>query len=229
MYPFFFDPSMVLLIPAIILAFWAQNKVKSTYRYYKREASNSGLSGAEVARKILDQQGLNNVKVVSTKGELSDHYDPRKKTIRLSETNYHGSSVSSLGVAAHEVGHAAQHAEGYLALKFRHVLLLPANFGSTLAFPIFIAGFIFSSVNFLMDIGIYLFLGALAFQLITLPVEFDASKRALATLRSSGIMAESEIAGARKVLNAAALTYVAAATMALAHLLRLIVLRGARD
>ena len=229
MYPFYIDSSLLLLIPAVILAIWAQRKVKSTYRNYKRVASNSGLSGADVARKILDQQGLNDVKVVSIKGELSDHYDPRSRTVRLSETIYHGSSVSALGIAAHEAGHAAQHAEGYVALKLRHALLLPANFGSTLAFPIFIAGFIFSSHNYLMDIGIYLFLGALAFQLITLPVEFNASKRALTELRGSGIMAENEITGAREVLKAAAFTYVATATMALAHLLRLIVLRGARD
>ena len=225
----FWDPTMILLIPALILAFWAQGKVKGSYQKYSRIRSASGLTGATVARKLLNMNGLNDVEVEPVAGELSDHYDPRSRKVRLSEGIYNVGSIAALGIAAHEVGHAVQHSKGYAALKLRHALLMPANFGSTLAFPIFIVGFIFSSMNFLMDIGIILFLAALAFQLITLPVEFDASRRALVALRSTGIMADAEVDQARKVLAAAAWTYVAAATMALSHLLRLLILRGARD
>ena len=228
MFPLF-DPTMVLLIPAIVMAIWAQNRVRSTYRKYSRVDSASGLTGAEVARKILNMQGMKDVGIEAVKGDLTDHYDPRKKKIRLSESNYYSESVAALGIAAHEVGHAVQHAQGNAALKIRHALLLPANFGSTLALPIFIVGFIFSSFNFLMDIGIILFVGALAFQLITLPVEFDASKRALIALNDTGMLETKEVQQAREVLKAAAWTYVAAATMALTQLLRLIILRGARD
>jgi len=225
----FLDPTMVLLIPALFFAFWAQSKVKSTYRKYSRIRSASGLTGSDVARRILNLNGLQDVKVEPVPGELSDHYDPRTHTVRLSEGIYGRGSIAALGIAAHEVGHAVQHANGYTALKLRHLLLTPANFGSTLSFPIFFIGFIFSSMNFLMDLGIYLFIGALAFQLITLPVEFDASRRALATLRSSGMMADVEVDQARRVLSAAAWTYVAAATMALSHLIRLLLLRSIRD
>jgi len=228
MFPLF-DPTMVLLIPALILAFWAQGKVRRSYHKFSQVRSASGLSGATVARKLLNLNGMNDVEVEPVVGELSDHYDPRTKKVRLSEGIYNSGSVAALGIAAHEVGHAVQHANGYAALSFRHALLLPANIGSNLAFPIFLVGFIFSSMNFLMDIGIYLFLGALVFQLVTLPVEFNASRRALVALRSTGIMADAEVDQARQVLSAAAWTYVAAATMALSHLLRLLILRSARD
>ena len=228
MFPLF-DPSSLLLIPALILAFWAQNKVKRSYRKFSQVRSASGLTGATVARRLLNSNGMNDVEVEPVAGELSDHYDPRTRKVRLSEGIYNSGSVAALGIAAHEVGHAVQHANGYAALRFRHALLMPANLGTTLAFPIFLIGFIFSSVNVLMDIGIYLFLGALAFQLITLPVEFNASRRALVALRGTGMMADAEVDQARQVLSAAAWTYVAAATMALSHLLRLLILRGARD
>lgn len=228
MYPFF-DPTFVLLIPALALAFWAQNKVRSTYRKYSRIRSASGLTGATVAKRLLNLQGLNDVEVDRVAGELSDHYDPRVKKVRLSEGIHDSSSLAALGIAAHEVSHAAQHAEGYAPLKLRHTLLLPANLGSKLAFPIFIIGFIFSSLHVLMDIGIILFTAALTFQVITLPVEFDASRRALVALRSTGILASSEADQAGKVLSAAAWTYVAAATMTLSHLIRLLILRGVRD
>ncbi|NQU06209.1 MAG: zinc metallopeptidase [Calditrichaeota bacterium] len=228
MYPFF-DPTFVLLVPAMIMAFWAQNKVKSTYAKYSRVRSARGMTGADVARRILSLKGLNDVEVEPVKGELTDHYDPRTRKVRLSEGIYNSASVAALGIAAHEVGHAVQHSEGYTALKLRAVLLKPANLGSTLAMPIFLIGFIFSSFTVLMDIGIILFIAALAFQLITLPVEFDASKRAMVNLRSTGILADTEADQARKVLNAAAWTYVAAATMMLSHLIRLLILRGARN
>lgn len=226
---FFFDPTFILLIPALLLAFWAQRKVKSTYRKYSQVRSYSGLNGAQVARRILDIHGLNDIEVEAVSGVLTDHYDPKHRKVRLSEATYAQGSVAALGIAAHEVGHAIQHAEGYSALQLRHTLLTPANLGSTMAFPLFFIGFIFSSLNILMTIGIVLFAAALTFQLVTLPVEYDASKRALASLRSTGLMADAEVGQARKVLNAAAWTYVASATVALTHLIRLIVLRNMRD
>jgi len=226
---FFFDPTMILLIPAIILAFWAQNKVRRTYERNSKIASASGLTGAQVARRILNLNGLEHVGVEEVAGELTDHYDPRSKTVRLSQGIYGVNSVAALGIAAHEVGHAVQDAEGYSALRIRHALLLPANIGSMAAFPIFIIGFIFSSFSFLMDAGIILFSAALAFQLITLPVEFDASRRAVATLRGSGLLGSAEAEKAGEVLSAAAWTYVAAATMTVSHLIRLILLRNMRD
>lgn len=225
-----FDPTFVLLIPAVVLAIWAQMKVKSSYQKYSQVRSASGLTGAQVARRILNMHGLNNVEVEPVAGELSDHYDPRTRTVRLSEGIYNVNSVAALGIAAHEVGHAVQHANGYTPLKIRHAILGPANIGSTMAFPLFFVGFIFAnSMSWLMTVGIYLFLGALAFQLVTLPVEFNASTRAMSSLRGSGLMAENEVKLAGKVLNAAALTYVAAAAMALMQLIRLLILRGARD
>jgi len=224
-----FDPTMVLLIPALILAFWAQARVHHAYRKFSEVRSASNLTGAQVARRILNTNGLQDVKVESVPGELSDHYDPRSRTVRLSEGIYNSPSVAALGIAAHEVGHAIQHHKGYIALRLRHAFLMPANLGSTLAMPLFLAGFFFTSLKILMDIGIFLFLGALAFQLITLPVEFNASKRALAQLTATGLLADFEVAKSRKVLNAAALTYVAAAAMALLQLVRLLILRESRD
>jgi len=227
--PFFFDSTMILLIPPLILAFWAQSKVKRTYRKYSQVRSESGLSGALVARKILDMFGLNDVEVISTEGELNDHYNPKTRQVCLSEPIFHNDSVAALGIAAHEVGHAIQHAKGYYFLQLRHTLLAPANLGSTLAFPLFFIGLIFSSFSWLMTLGLGLFGAAFAFQLVTLPVEYDASKRALTNLRSTGLMADREVKQARAVLSAAALTYVAAAIMALTHFIRLIILMGVRD
>lgn len=227
---FFFDPTFVLLIPAVILALWAQMRVKSTYHKYARVRSASGLTGAQVARRLLNMHGLNDVEVEAVAGELSDHYDPRSKTVRLSEVVYNKTSVAALGVAAHEVGHALQHSKGYAPLAIRNALLGPANFGSTLAFPIFLVGFFFSTgAGWLMDLGIYLFLAVLAFQVVTLPVEFNASRNAMSDLRSAGILARDEATYASKVLNAAALTYVAAAAVSLMHLIRLLILRSARS
>lgn len=227
--PFFFDSTIVLLIPPLILAFWAQSKVKRAYRKYSQIRSASRLNGAQVARKILDMFGLDDVEVVSTEGELNDHYNPKTRQVCLSGPIYHNNSIASLGIAAHEVGHAIQHAKGYSFLQLRHTLLKPANLGSSMAFPLFFIGFIFTSFSWLMTLGIVLFAAAFAFQLVTLPVEYDASKRALANLRSTGLMADQEVDQAREVLSAAALTYVAAATMALTQLIRLIILRNARD
>ncbi len=221
-----FDPTFLLLIPALILAFWAQSKVKRTYRKYSQVYNDAGLKGADVARRILDRFGLVDVKVEPTKGILSDHYDPRTRVVRLSEGNYASPSLAALAVSAHEVGHAIQHSEGYSALKFRHALAGPVQFGSWLAFPLFFIGLIFSSFQPLMDIGILLFALVVLFHLITLPVEFDASRRAIQILGTDGYLHPGEVGAAKKVLNAAAWTYVASATMAAVQLLRLLVLRG---
>lgn len=225
---FFYDPTWLLLIPALIFALYAQYKVRSTYEYYSRVASARGLTGGEVARQLLHHNRLHEVEVEETSGWLSDHYDPRTRRLRLSSGIYRSRSIAALGVAAHEVGHAIQHGMGYLPLKIRHGLFPVANLGSTLALPLFFIGFLFSSPK-LMDIGIILFSGAVLFQVVTLPVEFNASRRALYQLQAGGYLAGDEIHSARKVLNAAALTYVAATAVAVLHLIRLLLLRGSRD
>lgn len=221
----FFDPTMILLIPAVILAIWAQSKVKSTYKKYSRIANRSGLTGADVARRILDRFGLQDVEVKASSGMLSDHYDPRSRTVVLSEHNYSQPSVAGLAVAAHEVGHAVQHKEGYSMLRFRHALVGPVQFGSWLAFPIIIIGLLVASPN-LIDIGIVLFSLVVLFHLVTLPVEFDASRRAIAVLNTDGYVLPDEAEGAKKMLSAAAWTYVAAAAAAILNLVRLLLLRG---
>jgi Zn-dependent membrane protease YugP len=224
-----FDPSFILLIPAMILAFWAQSKVKSTFNKYSRVRSASGMTGAQTARRILDASGLSEVPVTKTRGDLTDHYHPTKRELFLSETVFDSNSVSALGVAAHEVGHAIQHQNLYLPLKVRNAFVPVANIGSNLALPLFLVGFIFSSISWLMDVGIFFFVGAVAFSLITLPVEFNASSRAIAVLQGMGYLQGKEIEQAKAVLNAAAWTYVAAATMALSQLIRLLILRSSRD
>jgi len=227
---FFFDPTFILLIPALILAFYAQAKVKSTFSRYSRVRSSRGYTGEQVARAMLDMRGLGDVPVEATKGSLTDHYDPRSRKLRLSEGVYDSASVAALGVAAHETGHALQHADAYGPLMLRTNLVPVANFGSMLAFPLFIIGFMFStSVGWLMDVGIIIFSVAVLFSLLTLPVEFNASSRALALLREGGYLGEQELPHARAVLNAAAWTYVAAATMAVSELVRLLILRSSRD
>lgn len=225
---YFFDSTFILLIPAIILALYAQYKVRSTYEYYSQVPSARGMTGAQVARELLSTNGLHNVEVEETGGMLSDHYDPRTKILRLSSAIHRSRSVAALGVAAHEVGHAIQHGLRYFPLQVRHGLFPVANLGSTLAIPLFVIGLIFASGR-LMDIGIIFFCGAVLFQVVTLPVEFNASRRALYQLQSGGYLAKDEIESARKVLNAAALTYVAATAMAVLTLIRLLILRGSRD
>ncbi len=222
---FFWDPTMILLIPAIILAIWAQMRVSSTYSKYSKISSARGATGTEIAKILLEHNGLPDVKIEAVEGKLSDHYDPRSNTVRLSTDNYRGRSLSAVAVAAHEVGHAIQHGTGYIPLKIRHSILPATNLGSWAAFPLFIIGFLFNT-PLLMDIGIILFAGVVIFHFVTLPVEFNASHRALAQLSSNGMLVEEEVKGARKVLNAAALTYVAATAVALIHLVRLLILRG---
>lgn len=228
MFPFFYDPTFILLIPALLLALYAQFLVKSTFAKYSKVPASSGLTGAEVAENLLRDGGLSQVEIEEVPGALTDHYDPRSKILRLSPPISRSKSVAALGIAAHEVGHALQHKEAMGIFQIRQSIVPVANLGSNLAFPLFFIGLIFSAKS-LMDIGILLFSGAVLFQLVTLPVEFNASSRALALLQNRGYLAETEVTHARKVLNAAALTYVAATAMAVLQLVRLLLLRSQRD
>ncbi|HZI89455.1 MAG TPA: zinc metallopeptidase [Candidatus Polarisedimenticolia bacterium] len=229
----FFDPTMILMIPALILAVYAQAKVQSTYAKYSQVPASSRRTGREIAQAILAANGLSDVEVVPGEGFLSDHYDPLKKKIQLSPHNYQEASVAAITVAAHECGHAIQHQHAYVPLTMRTAIFPLANFGSKLAWIFIIAGFIFANrlsvmgVS-LLDVGIVLFTFGVIFQLVTLPVEFDASRRALIQLNQLGFVAPDEQAGAKKVLDAAALTYVAAAAAAVLQLLRLLILRDRR-
>lgn len=225
----FNDPTFLLLIPAFILTIYAQNKVQRTFAKFSRVPARSGYSGAQVARALLDNNGLHDVPVEMIQGRLSDHYDPRKRAMRLSPEVYNGRSLAAIGVAAHETGHAIQHSLGYMPLFVRNSIFPIASFGSQLAFPLFFIGFLFTT-PFLMDLGIVLFSAAVLFQAVTLPVEFNASSRALAMLETQGMLSRGEeLDGAGKVLRAAALTYVAAMAVALLQLVRLLLLRGDRD
>jgi Zn-dependent membrane protease YugP len=229
---FFFDRTMLLMLPALAFAMWAQWKVKSTFQEYSRVRASNGLTGRDMARQIMARNGVTDVEIEAVGGELSDHYDPGSRKVRLSEPIYAGDSISSIAVAAHEVGHVLQHHQGYLPLQLRSSMAPAVGFASTAAMPLFFIGLFLGArlpfAGFLMDLGIAFFAGAVLFHLVTLPVEFDASKRALAQLTSSGAVLPQEVAGAKRVLDAAALTYVAAAAMAALQLLRLLVLRNDR-
>lgn len=227
-YGYGFDPTFIILLPAIILAMYAQSKVSSTFNKYLRIRSSYGYTGYEVARRLLDYHGLNDVPIELIPGRLSDHYDPRTRVLRLSRDVYESNSIASVGVAAHECGHAVQHQEGYAPLVVRNAIAPIASFGSQAAWFFVIAGIVISSLN-LINIGILLFAAAVAFQIITLPVEFNASSRAIALLESNGLVSERDIRPAREVLRAAALTYVAAALSAVLNLVRLFLIRGRRD
>ncbi|MFS0863382.1 zinc metallopeptidase [Fredinandcohnia sp. 179-A 10B2 NHS] len=207
----------------IIIPIYAQIKVKSAYKKYSQIPSSSGMTGADVARRILDQNGLYDVRVEETPGVLSDHYDPRSKTVRLSTNNYYGNSVAGAAVAAHEVGHAIQDQQNYAFLRFRHALVPVANIGSNFSWILIIAGMIFT-IPSLMLYGIIFMAAAVLFQLVTLPVEFNASSRAMNEIVSAGVIRNDEERETKKVLNAAALTYVAAAAVAVLELLRLILM-----
>ncbi|MYL48483.1 Zn-dependent protease [Halobacillus litoralis] len=208
--------ALILIIPL-----WAQSKVKSTYKKYSKVPTSSAMSGAEVARKILDDNGLYNVAVEEVRGHLTDHYDPRSKVIRLSTDIYHGRSTAGAAVAAHEVGHAIQDAQDYAFLRFRSALVPVASFGSNISIFLIIGGFLLGMTGLALA-GIVFFAAAVLFQLITLPVEFDASNRAMSQLVSTGVIRNDEERKTKKVLNAAAMTYVAAALVALAELLRFV-------
>ncbi|MDY6286586.1 MAG: zinc metallopeptidase [Lachnospiraceae bacterium] len=224
-YYYYFDWTYILIIFAFLLSLIVQTSMQSTFRRYSRVASLCGLSGAEAARRILDSEGLYQVRVQPIRGSLTDHYDPRSKTVNLSETVYGSRSLSALGVAAHECGHAIQDAQEYVPLRVRSALVPAANFGSQFSWILFFIGLLFSS-QILCQIGILLFCLALLFQLVTLPVEFNASHRALVKLGDMGLMNRSEVKNTRKVLRAAAMTYVAAVCTSLLYLLRMIILSG---
>jgi Zn-dependent membrane protease YugP len=222
MFPLFFDPMyLVFSLPALALALWAQWRVQSSFREFSRYRTTSGLSGAEVARRVLNFNGLYNVRVESAQGFLSDHYDPREKVLRLSPEVYNSNSVAAAGVAAHEAGHAIQDKEGYLALQWRSAMVPSVQIGSWLGPIIFMVG-LFTVQLFgttLAWIGLLLFAATALFAVVTLPVEFDASKRAKFALVSQGIIAQPEMKGVNSVLDAAALTYVAGAAQAISTLL----------
>lgn len=225
---FYFDRSFIILIPALLVAAYAQYKVSSTFNKYSRYTSRNGYTGSKVARMLLDASGLYDVPVELIPGKLSDHYDPGARVMRLSEEVYYGNSVASIGVAAHETGHAIQHKERYFPLVLRTSIVPIANFGSNASWILFILGFMFGIKGF-VSLGIILFTAVVAFQIVTLPVEFNASSRALKILDRKTILYSDEIEGARKVLRAAAMTYVAAALTSIANLLRLIYISRDRD
>ena len=225
---FYFDWTMILLLPGLLLGLWAQSKVNSTYQKYSRVPVRSGMTAAEAAERILRQNGAGDVMIQQTGGHLTDHYDPRSNVLRLSSGVCHSSSVAALGIAAHEAGHAIQQAEQYPFLKLRTAVAPVVNIGSSLSWPILFLGFLFSWEP-LMTAGIVLFSAVVLFTLITLPVEFDASRRALKMLSAGGYLTETELGGAKQVLTAAALTYVASFVSAAMQLLRLLVLARRRD
>ncbi|MFS0672659.1 zinc metallopeptidase [Ornithinibacillus sp. 179-J 7C1 HS] len=214
---------LIYIALLMIIPLWAQSRVKGTYKKYSKVSTSSMMTGAQVARKILDDNGLYDVEIRETKGTLTDHYDPRKKAVFLSSGIFHGHSMASSAVAAHEVGHAIQDAESYAFLRFRSALVPVANFGSNISIFLIIGGFLFNLTG-LAVLGVIFFAAAVLFQLVTLPVEFDASNRAMAQLVSTGVIRNNEELETKKVLNAAAMTYVAAALVAVAELIRFILM-----
>ena len=221
--PVFFY-SLVLLIPAVVLGAYAQYKVKSTYGKYSKVEASSGVTGAQASRRLLDQAGLSDVSIEEIPGNLSDHYDPRQRVLRLSEGVARGRSLAALGVAAHETGHAIQHANKYVPMEIRSALVPAAQFGTNFGWVIFFMGLIISSFRPLMTLGIVLFTAGVIFQIVTLPVELDASSRAMKLLQSNGLVVQGEAEGAGRVLRSAALTYMAAALMSILMLVRMILI-----
>ena len=228
-YGFYFDPTYWLVLIGALLCLYAQARVSSAYSKYSKVRSRSGLTGAQAAQRILDLSGIYDVRIERIGGSLTDHYDPANKVLRLSDSVYGSSSIAAIGVAAHECGHAVQHQQGYAPLKIRSALVPAANIGSKAGIPIIILGALLGMNQVLIQIGIWVFALAVLFQVVTLPVEFNASGRALAMLGDYGMMAQDEVGGCRKVLKAAALTYVAAAASAILQLLRLVLLFGRRN
>lgn len=222
--PLFYS-SLLLLVPAILLSVYAQFKVRSTFKKYSKTSAASGVTGSQASRMLLDREGLGDVAIEVVPGHLTDHYDPRKRVLRLSEGVANSDSLAALGVAAHEAGHAIQHARKYVPMQIRSAVVPAASFGSSFGPLIFMAGLFLSSFRGLMTVGIVLFTAAVIFQIVTLPVEFDASSRAMKLLQTNGLVVAGEAGGARKVLSAAALTYVAAALMSVLMLVRMILLR----
>ncbi len=227
-YYYGFDWTYILVLIGAILSMIASAKVNSTFNRYQRVRSMSGMTGAEAAQRILHQNGIYDVSVEHVSGNLTDHYDPKNKVLRLSDATYGSNSVAAIGVAAHECGHALQHKDEYLPLKIRSAIVPAANFGSRLGIPIILLGVILGSNYTLIQIGIWVFSLAVLFQLVTLPVEFNASSRAVGMVEKYGILSGEELRHTRKVLSAAALTYVAAAAASILQLLRLVLLFGGR-
>ena len=230
---YYWDPTYILVVIGAVICMIASARVKGTFNKYSQLRSMSGMNGAQVAQRVLQAAGIYDVQVRHVSGSLTDHYDPRTKTVNLSDPVYNATSVAALGVAAHECGHAIQHAKSYAPLSIRSALVPIANFGSMLAWPVILIGLLFNtrSSGLIIDIGILLFSAAVLFQLVTLPVEFDASRRALVMLRTQGILADDELRYTRRVLKSAALTYVASAAAAILQLLRIILITngGRRD
>ena len=227
-YPMFFDPTYFLVLIGIVISMIASARVKSTFAKYDAVRNANGMTGAEAAQRILNQNGIYDVAVVHVSGTLTDHFDPASRQVRLSDTVYGRRSVAAVSVAAHECGHVLQDAQGYVPLKLRAALVPVANFGGTLSWPLIILGIFLGGSDILINIGIWMFIAVVAFHLVTLPVEFNASSRAMKVLEQSEMLAGDELAGAGKVLRAAAMTYVAALLTALAQLLRLILIFGGR-
>ena len=226
---FYWDWTFFLLIPGLILSIWAQRKVNSTFKAYSQVMAVSGISAAEVAEDILRSNGIHDVSVEQIGGQLTDHYDPRDKVLRLSRPVYGSTSIAAIGVAAHEAGHAIQHARGWFPIKIRNSIVPVVNISSNLAIPLFFIGLLMGSAGkLLMQIGIIAFAAVVVFHLVTLPVELDASRRALVIIKRTGYLNVGEQQGARRVLSAAAMTYVAGALMALLNLIRMILL-SSRD
>ncbi len=230
MYLLQYYSTWIILLPVLVFAMYAQMKVQNTFRKYLRHPAYSGKTGAQVARELLDRNNLYDVQVVRTNRMLGDHYDPRARVIRLSPEVYDGRSVAALGVAAHETGHALQHARNYLPLALRNSIFPLAAFGSQMALPLVFMGLFVqgAGLGWLMDLGILFFLTAILFQVITLPVEFNASRRAMGMLTTGGYIVQGEVGQTREILSAAALTYVAAVAVAVGELLRLLILRNSR-
>ena len=226
--PLYFDAFTLPLLALMIFVAWAQFKVKSTFSQYAKVATTRGMTGAEAAQQILQANGITNVRIEQIAGELTDHYSPNEQVIRLSEPVCNVASVAAVGVAAHEAGHAVQYAVGYGPMKLRAMIIPATQIGSKLAMPLFLAG-ILLSFGFLADIGVALFFFSVLFQLVTLPVEFNASRRALEALRSTGYYSNEELAGSRRVLTAAAMTYVGALLTALVQFLRLLAIANRRN
>ncbi len=227
---YYWDPTYILVVIGAVICMIASARVKGTFNKYSQLRSMSGMNGAQVAQRVLQAAGIYDVQVRHVSGSLTDHYDPRTKTVNLSDPVYNATSVAALGVAAHECGHAIQHAKSYAPLSIRSALVPIANFGSMLAWPVILIGLLFNtrSSGLIIDIGILLFSAAVLFQLVTLPVEFDASRRALVMLRTQGILADDELKYTRRVLKSAALTYVASAAAAILQLLRIIFITNGR-
>lgn len=231
MYFGMYHPSMIVLIPAIIFAFYAQMKVKSAYSKYSRVPNSTRMTGRQAARRILDANGLHHVPIEMVAGQLTDHYDPGRDVMRLSSEVYNGTTIAAVSIAAHESGHAIQDGASYGFLKFRNAIVPVVNFASTASWPLLVIGLILSSTNqhmgnLLFDLGVLFFMAVILFHTITLPVEINASRRAIVQMTDLGIISRVESKGARRVLSAAAMTYVAALAMAIANLVRMLLIRG---